>query len=312
MADSIVRGLVRHKELLIVAAEATDAARLARERHGLAPSSSALLGEGLLAGALIAALQKAEGTRLNLQVECDGPAQGLFVDADTFGRVRGYVKNKAVRFPPAPRFSTKPLFGASGFVSVLRDVDGVFYRGAVGLEHRELAQDLEHYFTTSEQLDTAVALEVLADGDEELGWVGGLLVQKLPDASDDALDELRARVRSGALEQAGRGRARSPEALIEALFGPNALEISASREVTYFCPCTRERVLRALQAFPNGDLFEMIHQDKKAEVDCHFCGQHYLVTPEELQRVLDLVDQRDVEEEEGSLPESTSRPKTLH
>jgi molecular chaperone Hsp33 len=308
MVDRIVRGILRTPNLLVVAAVGTGMAREARKRHGLAPSSAALLGEALTAASLIAALQKAEKTRINLQLECDGPARGLFVDADTQGRARGYVKAKAVRFAPAPRFDPEPLLGTTGYVSVLRDVDGVFYRGSVGLEYRDLSRDLEHYYLTSEQTETALQLEALADGDEELGWVGGVLVQRLPDGDEDALKMVRAQLRAG-VEQAVRAGATTPEALLKALFPHEPLEAEGAQDLTYFCQCTRERVLRALQTLPNADLFEMIHKDKGGEVDCDFCGQHYAITPAELQEVLDLVDRTDAEAE---LAKQATKRETVH
>lgn len=311
MGDHIVRGLLRDQDLLVVAATATDVAREARRRHGLASTSAQLLGDGLLAGCLLAALQKAEKTRVNLQVECDGPAKGLFVDADTFGRVRGYVKAKAVHFPGAPRFVAQQALGTSGYLSVLRDVEGVFYRGSVGIEHRDVSRDLENYFASSEQTDTTLQLEVLAEGDDELGWVGGVLVQRLPDGDGQALALIRERLLGGGLLEAVHGGARTPDGLIAALFGDARLTARSEQELAYWCPCTRDRVLRALQTLGPAELFEMIREEGKAEVDCDFCGQHYLVAKEELQSVLDMVDEADAQTE-ASQAAAAGRRETLH
>ncbi len=293
MSDRIVRAIIKDADLTAVCCVATQAAREARRRHGLAPSSAALLGQGLAAGLVVSSLQKAEKTRINLQIECDGPARGLFVDADTSGHARGYIRNKTVHFPSTPRFSGAPLLGRTGYVSVLRDVDGVFYRGSVGIEYSDVSRDLEHYFATSEQVETAAQLDVLAEGDEELGWVGGVLVQKLPEGDHAALERFRSRLRGGVIEETVRAGTTSAYALCEALFGRDQVDILLDTEVSYFCPCTRERVMRALSTLTNVDLAEMITQDHKAVVDCEFCGQHYEITEAELQTVLDRIDARD-------------------
>jgi len=310
MADGVVRGLLEGSELVIVAVCATRVCHEARTRHGLAQTSAQLLGEGLVAGAMLSALQKSARTRINLQIECDGPARGLLVDADTFGRLRGYVRSKAVQFPLAARFDARQALGTTGSVSVLRDVEGVFYRGTVGLEHRDLSRDLEGYFATSEQVETALQIEVLSEGDEALGWAGGVLVQLLPGGSTDALERARARIGSDAIAEAVRGGARSPEALVTALFGAAALTTREEREVAYWCPCTRERVLKALQTFGAAELFDMIHKDGQATADCDFCGQHYVIGKDELQGVLDLVDLADAQEE--SAARNTVPGPTLH
>ncbi|MFM2153298.1 MAG: hypothetical protein RL199_1733, partial [Pseudomonadota bacterium] len=217
MSDGVLRGLWSGPELMVVAVSATGVCREARQRHGLAPTSAQLLAEGLVAGAMLSALQKSDRTRINLQIECDGPARGMLVDADVFGRLRGFVRSKTVHFPLSGRFDARQALGTTGTVCVLRDVEGVFYRGTVGLEHRDLSRDLEGYFRTSEQVDTALQLEILSDGDEPLGWAGGLLVQLLPGGDPAALESVRARISSEAIAHAVRGGARSPEALVGAL-----------------------------------------------------------------------------------------------
>jgi molecular chaperone Hsp33 len=296
MADRIVRVLSPAHDLVALCCVGTDLAREARRRHGLAPSSAALLGQGLVAGLLLGSLQKGEATRVNVQVEGDGPGGGFFVDADTTGRVRGYVRHKTVNFPGLDRFHTRPLLGSAGYVSVLRDVDGEFYRGSVALETGDLSRDLEGYFAVSEQVPTTLQLEALPRAGDELGWVGGLLVQALPDGDADALQAARARLHAGLLHESLAGAGLSPFALCEAVLGGDRVELLADLPAAYFCPCTRERVTRALSVLSPADLFEMIHEEGRADVNCDFCGAKYEITRDELQRVLDAVDRHDAAE----------------
>lgn len=292
MSDHIVRALLPAHDLLVVACVATDTAREARRRHGLAPSSAAMLGESLAAGLLLAALQKGEGKRVNLQVQCDGPAQSLFVDASPAGDVRGYIRGKSVRFPPTPRFSSGSMLGRSGYLAVLRELDGEFYRGQVGLEEGSLTNALEHYFEQSEQTATTLQLEVFGDGSEELGWVGGMLVQRLPKGDEAKLEELRGVLRNGFIERAfSEGRV-SAHQLVEALAGEGT-ELLADHAASFACPCSRERVLRALGTLQNIDVVEMIAEDHGAEVDCDFCGAKYSISEDELRAVLEEIDKRD-------------------
>lgn len=289
--DRLVRALHDEWNLMFLACSGNVLAAEARRRHQLAPSSAALLGQGLVAGCLVAALQKEETTRINLQLECDGPVRGLLVDAHPNGRVRGYVRNKDVNFPLQDRFEAAPLLGRDGYLSVLRDRNGEFYRGSVDLDHRDLSLDLEHYFARSEQVDTAVRLEALAVDGDELGWVGGVLVQRLPDGDEDAFAKVREHLHSGAVERAAREGA-SPLAMLERV-ADSSLELLADSPLEYWCPCTKERVLRALSTLSNVELADMITRDGKAEANCDFCGAHYTVSEDELREVLSWVDDRD-------------------
>src|SRR5512146_242719 len=199
MTDRLCRGLLPQRGLRAVFVRVGDTARMARMLHGLYPTAAHLFGEALAAGALLASLQKERG-RVNLQVECDGPVGGLFVDADPDGNIRGYVRRPAVHCPGDPARAARAALGGSGYLSVLRDQGGgQFYRSAVELQALALAEDLRRWFAASEQVATALDLAVIPHEEEPLGDVAGVLVQKLPDGDGAALDEVRRRLAGGGL-----------------------------------------------------------------------------------------------------------------
>src|SRR5262249_7996945 len=157
MADELVSGLLKETDLRVVLVTASELARRARELHRSATASASLLAQGLTAGALLASLQKSD-SRVNLQLECDGPLRGLFVDGETSGVLRGYAKNPLVsHVGNEGEYHWRPALGNKGFLSVLRDLGGgEYYRSAVELESFDLAKDLERYFAISDQLPTRV------------------------------------------------------------------------------------------------------------------------------------------------------------
>jgi molecular chaperone Hsp33 len=105
MIDRLVRGLFPSRGLRALFVRVGDISRMVRVLHGLTPTTGRLFAELLAGGALVGALQKEEGTRVNLQLEGDGPVRGLFVDADPDGNVRGYVRAPGwtCRATPPPR-----------------------------------------------------------------------------------------------------------------------------------------------------------------------------------------------------------------
>ena len=160
MSDAVVRALLEQPNLKVSVVVVTEVAREARRRHGLASAAATLFGQGLAAGALLASLQKDE-SRINLQLECDGPLRGYFVDAAVNGALRGYVKNPHVEVELSEgEFQWRAALGNSGFISVLRDVGAEYYRSSVELQSMQLAEDLNHFFRASEQGPTRVFLEV--------------------------------------------------------------------------------------------------------------------------------------------------------
>lgn len=280
MRDHVVRGLYPASGIRAVFTRVGDTARMSRTLHGLYPTAAHLFAEGLAAGLLVAALQKGR-TRVNLQIECDGPARGLLVDASPEGEVRGWSRAPAVHFPGDPRRGARAALGGSGFLSVIRDLGGgQLYRGAVELGAMEIAGDLRRYFAESEQLDTALDIQVAAGDGEPLSDAAGLLVQKLPDGDAAAVAAVRRRLSQGALSSALHRGASAQEALRAA--AGEGFEILADQEVAYVCGCSRERAQAAVSVLGREGILEILAGDRQAVVSCEFCRQRYLIGEEDL------------------------------
>lgn len=289
MADELVSALLRAEDLRVVFALTGDLCRHARSLARLLPGSAALLAQGLTAGLLLGALQK-ERTRLNLQLECDGPLRGLFVDATSSGEVRGYVKNPSVEhIGGAGEFRWRPVLGNSGFLSVLRDLgEGEHYRSSVQLERFDLGMDLEVFFTGSEQVRTHVLLGLVEEGGEPLAGVGGLFLQPLPGGDLEAFAAHGERLKGpGVFHAALQAGARSgAAAAVKALFPGSDLEVLARYPVVFKCGCSKERVKNALLAMGVAELEDVLAKDGKAEATCQFCSEHYVVGGEEIRELL--------------------------
>jgi molecular chaperone Hsp33 len=291
MADELVSGLLKETDLRVVLVTATGLARRARELHRSAQGSAVLMAQALTAGALLASLQKSD-SRINLQLECDGPLRGLFVDGDTSGVLRGYAKNPLVSHLGAEgEYHWRPALGNKGFLSVLRDLGGgEYYRSSVELEHFDLAQDLERYFSISDQLPTRVYLIVLpGQGDgapEPLGTVAGMFLQPLPDGDREAFralgDRLAVDFERTVRAQAGQGVL----PLLKTLMPQADLEVMSRYPVSFTCSCSKDRVKRALLSMGREELEDILAKEGQAEADCHFCTTHYVVSGEELRALL--------------------------
>jgi molecular chaperone Hsp33 len=291
MADELVSGLLKQTDLRVVIVTTSDLARRARELHRSASASASLMAQALTAGALLGSLQKND-SRINLQVECDGPLRGLFVDGDGSGVVRGYAKNPLVSHAGAEgEYHWRPALGNKGFLSVLRDLGGgEQYRSAVELERFELGPDLERYFSISDQLPTRVYLTVqpvpAPEGAEPLGLVAGMLLQPLPQGDMEAFAELGQRLARD-FEPAVRAHAaQGAGALLKALVAQPDLEVMSRYPVSFTCSCSKERVKRALMTLGREELEDILAKDGKAEADCHFCTMHYVITGEEIRGLI--------------------------
>lgn len=284
MGDAVLHGLLPG-ELRAVVVVATEASREARARHQLAPASAALLGQGLSAGLLLAALQK-DDSRVNLQLECDGPLRGLFVDAGADGEVRGYVKNPHVALELAGgAFRWRAALGNSGVLSVLRDIGVEYYRSSVALTELDLAADLDHYFATSDQVPTRVALGLRAVGDEALGVVAGALVQALPSGSATALQAAAGDLVARLDDALGRGLD-DAQALFGALFA-DGQALGGETPVRFACTCSKERALQTLASLGPAEVQDIVDTMGSTAITCRFCGTKQEITLPDLLGLLE-------------------------
>ncbi|SEL84460.1 molecular chaperone Hsp33 [Stigmatella aurantiaca] len=292
MSDELVSALLKDVDLRVVLALTSGLSRQARTTHKSEPASAALLSQGLTAAALMGALQKSE-SRINIQLECDGPLRGFFVDGDASGLVRGYVKNPYVAHVGAEgRYRWRPVFGNKGYISVLRDIGGgEHYRSSVELERFDFTEDLERYFGISDQVATQLLLEQVpreeGDTSEPLGTVAGLILQPLPDGDRDAFQaiggQLRQRFRA-VLESHGTEGA---TAVLKALLPDQpSLEVMSRYPLSFGCSCSRDRVKRALLAMGKEELLDLLEKDGQAEATCQFCTTHYVIPGPEIRELL--------------------------
>lgn len=285
MADSIVRALLQDSNLKVSVAVLTHTAQEGRRKHHLKAASASLFAQGLLGGALMASLQKGD-TRINLQLECDGPMRGFFVDAAANGDVRGYVKNPDVDVELAEGvFQWRAALGNSGFISVLRDVGGEYYRSSVELVSMRLADDLNHYFKTSDQVATHVALTVQREGNEGLGRVAGVLVQALPDADLSALKRIGADLETRLYDAVARPGELTAASLLGTLFP--GTESLIETPVRFTCTCSKERALATLESLGVNEVQHIVDTMGSTAVTCQFCGTKHEITLLDLFAVLE-------------------------
>ena len=284
MNDELVSALLKDVGLRAVMVSAGALSRDARDKHEAGSASGALFAEALAGALLLASLQK-EDARVQVQLECSGPMRGLFADAGSDGTVRGFVKNPHLAMTGTGEFRWRPVLGNSGFLSVLREMKpGEFYRSSVELEAFDFPQDLERYFTASEQTDSRVFIDVLGTAGEPIHQVVGLLLQPLPDGDRAVLKTLGDALAAGRFQQVLREAHAGVVAMLTALLGPDVgpLDIMSRYPVAYRCTCSRDRVYRALIAMGKEELRDLLQKDKQAEATCEFCTTRYVVTEEEI------------------------------
>lgn len=62
-------------------------------------------------------------------------------------------------------------------------------------------------------------------------------------------------------------------------------EIPHDHEMRYYCPCTFDRVRRALTTLGTTELQEMIDEGETSAITCQVCGRGYQISVEDLKQI---------------------------
>ena len=289
MSDYIVRATAGGGSIRAFAATTREMVQHAREVHHTSPVASAALGRMLTAAAMMGSMLKGEKDLVTLQIRGIGPLKGAVVSADSQCRVKGYVFNPNVDIPSKypGKLDVSGAIG-QGYMSVTKDI-GLKkpYSGRIQLVSGEIAEDLTYYYAQSEQTPSSVGLGVLVDTDTSIRRAGGFIIQLLPDATEEVISKLEARLNAIPYVTDLLDMGQTPEGILEMILEGLDLKILDKVPTEFYCNCTKERVEKALISIGKEELEKIVYEDKKANLHCHFCGKEYDFTEEELAKLLE-------------------------
>ncbi|MFM9413788.1 Hsp33 family molecular chaperone HslO [Peptococcus simiae] len=256
--------------------------------HQTSPVMSAALGRLMTATVMMGTMLKDDKDMITASIRADGPAGGLIATADRHGHVKGYVGNPQADMPKRPdgKLNVGGIIG-QGRLTVSKDMGaGEPYNSTVALRSGEIAEDFTYYFAQSEQIPSAVALGVLVDVDYSIRQSGGLIIQLLPNASEATISYLEDQLQAlGAMTDALEA-GNTPEDIADQLFGQVGYQILDKTPLSWVCHCSRDKTEKALISLGPKDLEEILVEDGKADVKCHFCTESYHFSAEDLQALI--------------------------
>ena len=294
MSDRIVRATAAGGTIRAFCATTRDLVEYARSIHETSPVVTAALGRLLTAGAIMGSMQKGEDDLLTLQLRGAGPMKGITVTADSKANVKGYpIVNDVIL--PANSKGKLDVAGAIGvgILTVIKDM-GLKepYSGQVELISGEIAEDLAYYFTSSEQVPSAVALGVLMNKNNTVKQAGGLIIQALPGAGDEELTYLEEKLLAIPSMTQMLDEGMSPEEILEDILGDKDLEILDTVPTAFKCNCDRSRVEKVVISLGRSELKKIVDEGEPFELKCHFCNKAYNFSIEELSNIYNALSEK--------------------
>jgi molecular chaperone Hsp33 len=241
--------------------------------HPYPPALRRVLAELLAAAALLASTLKFRGS-LVVQLQGTGPVRMLVVECDATLALRATAQWKDEAETLAAGADLATLAGAPADARLAITLDpkdgGPLYQGIVGLETASIAALIEHYLTSSEQIDSRLFLATTANG------ARGVLLQRLPSAGPADLaawEGIAAEASAlGAGDLLAAGDAAS---FLSARFAKHDVRLFDPRPLRFACGCSEERIAGALRLLGRAEVESILAEQGMVGVTCEFCNRHY-------------------------------------
>lgn len=247
----------------------------ARLIHDCYPTSLAALGRVMSVTACMGLMQKEEGESVTTTINGGGAIGTIMVSADNKGNIKGFVGDNHLylKYNSNNKLAVGLVVGTNGYLKVLKSLSlKSDYTSQVALQTGEIGDDFAYYFTVSEQIPSVVSVGVLVDTDYSTKAAGVLLIELLPDHTEEDVVYLENLLKtlkpiSSVIEENN-----DLHTYIKSLF--EDAEVLEEKEVRYYCGCSKERFLRNLLTLPMSDL-EELSKDPNIEIKCEFCEKVY-------------------------------------
>ncbi len=287
--DNIIKFLAYNGRISITCADTTNLVEEARKIHDLSPVATAALGRLLTMGVIMGSDLKSEKDNITLQIKGNGPIGRMVAVVNKQLNIKGTVDYPQVDAPlnEFGKLDVGRVVGTDGYLNVIKDI-GLKepYIGIIPISSGEIAEDFARYFTESEQTRSAVALGVLVNKDG-VKDAGGYLLSAMPDATDEDITNIEKNIfEAGAISKMLENNLSLYDIARKVTGDKNVKVIEQNLEPVYKCDCNKEKIEKALSSLNKEELKNIIEEDGKAEIICHFCNKKYSFSKEELINIL--------------------------
>lgn len=285
----LLRYITSDGTVSIIGVDTTDMVARAEQIHRTSAVTTAALGRLLTAASMIGITLKGEKDSVTLRLNGGGPAGTVIAVSDSLGNARGYVSEPVVEIPlnSKGKLDVAGAVGKDGSLIVIKDIGMKDpYIGNVPIVSGEIAEDITYYYAVSEQIPTVCALGVLVNPNLTVNSAGGFIIQLLPFAPDDVIDKLEKSINKLKPVTTMLSEGMSISEICALAMDGFEIELLDEFEVEYKCDCNRERVEKALCTVGKQELTEILNQDGKAELNCHFCDKKYRFDAADLEKMI--------------------------
>ena len=284
MKDYLVKALAFDDSVRIYCTSTTNTLNEIGNRFNYYPSPLDAVGRVLSIGVMMGSMLKLDET-ITIRVEGNGPIGRIIVDADAHGHVRAYAENPHCHFEYNDgRLNARATVGDKGFINVIRDLKlKEPFVGSTPIITGEIGEDFAYYFMVSEQIPSSVSVGGLVNTDSIAEASGGFIVQLMPNTKEEVINKLEERLKLMPTMSDMLRSGLTPEQIVTNI--ADDAKIIETIPVEFTCNCSKERFEKGILSLGYDEIEAMIKEDGKADTVCHFCGNKYHFSKEDLEKI---------------------------
>ncbi|PKD42506.1 Hsp33 family molecular chaperone HslO [Rhodohalobacter barkolensis] len=279
--DRLIKGIDPDGQFKISVVKTTDVVKTAQQNHNLSLLNTVLLGKTLTASMLLASELKGE-ERIQVRIEGSGPVGMLTAEANRVGEVRGYSANPSAELDYSHPDTTIGDGLGAGILTVTKTLynEAEPRRSSIELVAGDINADVAHFMAQSEQILSGFLLDVSLNDDGSVKHAGGVLVQRLPEAEEEKVEQLQKTLTSLPPLSELFENDYYIDDIMEMATKPFSVKELDRQPVHFFCRCSPKRFKNALSMLGYEDLKEM--EGESQEVVCNYCGTKMEISKEEI------------------------------
>lgn len=274
LRDRVVRAISKDKTIRIAAVKNSHSAQEAQRRHNLDFVSASLLARSLSGAVLTSSFLKGE-ERIIIQFQGNGPIAEIYAEAMNLGESRGFVDlRENIEVENLNSMRDAIGIGLLTLSKILFDKNEPI-RGIVPIVKGDISSDLVHYFTQSEQIPTAMILDVSLSDNGIIEHSGGIIVQALPGVEEEVLKSLEDALLNNQNICDRLRQDKMPEEILSEIL-PIEFDILSNKQTDFFCRCSKDHFKSKLMTLGLDNLKDMREKGQN-ELVCRFCNEHYII-----------------------------------
>jgi molecular chaperone Hsp33 len=273
--DRAISVLSKNGSFRAVAVRNTLSAITAQKNHNLSYIPAFFLAKTMTVATMISIFLKGE-ERVIVDFSGNGVLEKIYAEVMHVGECRGFVKVSAQKQKEIDSLSE--VLGA-GTLRVSR----ILYNqskplvGIVSIQNGDIASELAHYYSQSEQINSAIVLDAKIGDDEMIICSGGVMVQAMPGAKEDEINSVINTINIfGASICNELDKQASLELMLKTLL-PFDFDVMKNRQLDFYCRCNIDNFKNKLLLLDVKELKKM-KKDGYNELVCQFCNKHYYLS----------------------------------